>query len=99
MLAKIALLLTVAGCGALDLYNTFVFTEEQKDKFDVVMQKFEDHCTPRKNETYERYVFRNRIQKESESIEQYATDLRLRSQSCNFRTLLPRFQKTGSHTV
>ena len=71
----------------MDLYNTFDSTEEQKDKFDVVMHKFEEHCTPRKNETYERYVFRNRIQKESESIEQYATDLRLRSQSCNFGTL------------
>ena len=84
---KIALLLTVAGRAALDVYNTFVFTEEERDNFDVVMKKFEDYCTPRKNETYERYVFRNRLQKESESIELYVTDLRLKSQSCNFGTL------------
>lgn len=84
---KIALLLTVAGRGALDVYNTFVFTEEEKDKYDAVIAKFELYCTPRKNETYERYVFRNRLQKESESIEQYVTDLRLKSQSCNFGTL------------
>lgn len=84
---KIALLLTVAGRSALDVYNTFVFTDDQKDKFDVVMAKFEEYCTPRKNETYERYVFRNRVQKESEPIEKYVTDLRLKSQSCNFGTL------------
>ena len=84
---KIALLLTVAGRSALDVYNTFTFTDDQKDKFDVVMEKFEEYCTPRKNETYERYVFRNRVQKESEPIEKYVTDLRLKSQSCNFGTL------------
>lgn len=84
---KIALLLTVAGRGALYVYNTFVFTEDETDKFDVVMEKFEQYCTQRKNETYEGYVFRNRLQKESESIEQYVTDLRLKSQTCNFGTL------------
>ncbi len=84
---KIALLLTVAGCSALDVYNTFVFTDDQKDKFDVVMAKFEGYCTPRKNETYERYVFGNHVQKESELIEKYVTDLRLKSQSRIFGTL------------
>lgn len=84
---KIALLLTVAGRAALDVYNTFTFTEHEEGKYDVVMKKFEDYCTPKKNETYERYVFRNRLQKESESIEQYVTDLRLKSQSCNFEGL------------
>lgn len=84
---KIALLLTVAGRAALDVYNTFVFSEEERDTLPAVLSKFEDYCTPRKNETYERYVFRNRMQKETESIEQYVTDLRLKSQSCNFGTL------------
>ncbi|XP_076830306.1 uncharacterized protein LOC143476162 isoform X2 [Brachyhypopomus gauderio] len=84
---KVALLQTVAGRAALDVYNTFVFTEEEKDNYEVVMKKFEEYCTPRKNETYERYVFRNRLQKESESFEQYVTDLRLKSQSCNFEAL------------
>ncbi|XP_041665971.1 uncharacterized protein LOC121524587 [Cheilinus undulatus] len=84
---KIALLLSVAGRSALEVYNTFVFTEDEKDKYDAVIAKFEQYCTPKKNETSERYVFRNRIQKESESIEEYITDLRLKSQSCNFGTL------------
>ncbi|CAL9686008.1 unnamed protein product [Knipowitschia caucasica] len=83
---KVALLLTVAGRGALDVFNTFQFDDEDYGLNDVVT-KFEDYCTPRRNETYERYVFRNRMQNENESIEQYVTDLRLKSQSCNFGTL------------
>lgn len=51
---KIALLLTVAGRSALDVCNTFVFTEDEKDKYEAVIEKFEQYCTPRKNETYER---------------------------------------------
>lgn len=84
---KIALLLTVAGRSALDMYNTFVFTKDEKDKYDAVIAKFEQYCTPKKNVICERYVFRNRMQKESESIEQYVTDLRLKSQSYNFGLL------------
>lgn len=59
---------TVAGLSALVVYNTFVLTEDEKDKSNAVIAKFEQYCTPKKNETYERYVSRNRMQKESESI-------------------------------
>lgn len=54
---KIALLLTVAGCSALDMYNTSVFTEKEKDKFDVVMVKFEQSCTPKKKMKCTRGMF------------------------------------------
>ena len=84
---KIALFLTVAGPESIEVYNTLTFTEEEKGKYDVVVQKFEDYCTPRKNETYERYIFRCRMQKENETFEQFVTDLKIKSQSCNFGTL------------
>ncbi|KAI4903194.1 hypothetical protein NFI96_028888, partial [Prochilodus magdalenae] len=52
---KIAVLLTVAGPQAIEVYNTFVFGEgEDKDKFEDVLKKFDAHCSPKKNETYER---------------------------------------------
>ncbi|KAJ8404507.1 hypothetical protein AAFF_G00337740 [Aldrovandia affinis] len=57
---RIALLLTVAGRAAVDVFNTFEFPEGDSD---------------------------SRVQAESESIEQFVTDLRLKSQSCNFGTL------------
>ncbi|KAJ8366952.1 hypothetical protein AAFF_G00336410 [Aldrovandia affinis] len=84
---RIALLLTVAGRVAVDVFNTFEFPEGDSDRYAKVIEKFEEYCTPRKNEIFERYVFRSRVQAESESIEQFVTDLRLKSQSCNFGTL------------
>ncbi len=77
----------MASRSAIDVFNTFQFSEEEQDKYNVVMAMFEDYCTPKKNETYERYVFRNQMQKEGETIEQYVTDLHLKSQSCNFESL------------
>ena len=67
---KIAVLLTVAGPEAID--------------FAAVMRKFDQYCTPRVNETYERYVFRTRLQHEGETIEQYVIDLKHKAKTCNY---------------
>ena len=42
---------------------------------------------PRKNVIYERYVFHIRVQGEGETIYSFTTDLRLKSQSCEFGSL------------
>ena len=85
---KVALLLTLAGPQAIEVYNTFVFeTAEDKEKMDVVLAKFDAHCTPKKNETYERYMFRSRLQLKNEPFDNFLTALRLKAQSCNFGTL------------
>ena len=51
------------------------------------MTKFDEHCSPKKNETYERYVFRSRIQMPAESIDAFATDLKLKARTCIFGVL------------
>ena len=89
---KVGIFLTVAGTEALDVYNTLEFTTAEKNdngsvKYSAVIKKFDAYCMPKKNETFERYVFRCRMQKEGETLEQYLTDLRIKSQSCNFGTL------------
>ena len=84
---KIAIFLTVAGQEAIDVFNTFTFTEEQKDKIDEVLKKFAAYCEPKQNETYEMYIFCCRLQKQGESVEQWITDLKNKSQTCNFGTL------------
>ena len=84
---KIAIFLTVAGNEAVYVYNTFQFTEEEKDKYDKLIQKFDAYCYPKQNETNERYVFRSRHQREGESIEQWVIDLTNMTQNCNFGTL------------
>ena len=50
---KIAMLLTVAGTDAIEVFNTFVYAQpEDKDKYDEVLKKFDEHCLSKKNERY-----------------------------------------------
>lgn len=85
---KVALLLTLAGPQAIEVYNTFVFdAAEDREKMEVVLAKFDAHCTPKKKETYERYMFRSRMQLQDEPFDSFVTALRLKAQSCNFGTL------------
>ena len=78
---KIALLLHVVRKQAIEVYNTFSFTEEEDGDFDSVIEKFNSYCNPKKNETYERYVFHSRKQLQGEPIEQFVTDLKLKAQT------------------
>lgn len=84
---KAAILLHIAGPDALEVYNTFQCTDAERGNYNLLLEKFETYCTPRCNETYERYVFRSRMQKEGEPFESYFRDLQLKVQSCNFDTL------------
>ncbi|XP_030596890.1 uncharacterized protein K02A2.6-like isoform X2 [Archocentrus centrarchus] len=85
---KVALLLTIAGPQAIEVYNTFVYDDpSDKEKFNTVIEKFDAHCSPKKNETYERYIFRSRIQQRGESFDSFLTDLKLKAQTCNFAIL------------
>ncbi|XP_077517721.1 uncharacterized protein LOC144128270 [Amblyomma americanum] len=61
---KAAILLHLAGQEAIDVYNTFDLTAEDKKDYDKLVQAFEAYCLPQSNETFERYVFRNRTQAE-----------------------------------
>ena len=80
--------LHVAGDDAITLYNTFEFADQaDSKKLAPVMKKFEDYCIPKKNITYQRYLFFSRHQNASETIDQYVTDLRSRSQTCEFGAL------------
>ena len=56
-------------------------------KLKSVLQKFEDYCMPKQNLTFERHRFFTRDQLQHESIDEYATELRSRAQSCEFSSL------------
>lgn len=85
---KIALLLMVAGPQAIEVVNTFEFaTPEDKGRYDKAIEKFEAHCSPRKNTVYERYVFRSRMQQPEETFHCLVTDLKLKAQPCDFGNL------------
>ena len=85
---KIGLLLTVAGPEAQELFRTFAYVAgEDKTKYKTVLDKFKEFCNPKKNEIYERFVFRTREQNDGEPFEQFLTDLRNKADSCAYGTL------------
>ena len=83
---RVAIFLHVIGEEALEIYNTFsLSTAEQK--LDVLFQKFEDYCNPRRNITFERHKFLTCVQEPTESIDQYVTELRTKASTCEFGEL------------
>ena len=82
---KIAVLLTVAGPEATDVFNTSSFKDGEWDNFAAVIRKFDQYL--KVNETYERYVFRTLLQHEGETIERYVTDLKHNDKTCNYGIL------------
>lgn len=93
---RVAILLTVGGREAQELYKTFVWkpayknaAEEDVDAEDklnyvTVKGKFKDHCCPKKNEVIESYVFNKTVQEEGESFDCFITQLRLKAETCGY---------------
>lgn len=81
---KIAMLLNAVGEEALQLYNTFVLTEQQSKKYSEVLQAFEEYCTPRSSVVFNRFKFFKRSQEEGESFDHFQTDLKKLAKTCEF---------------
>ena len=62
---------------------TFNPPESSKVLYSVV-HRFQEYCIGQTNETFERYLFNSRSQKEDESIDHYVSALRTLAKSCNF---------------
>ena len=85
---KTCILLNLAGEQAIEISNTFTYIEEEnKDDIEVVVNKFKEHCNPKRNVTYERHVFNTRCQGSTERIDAFVTELRLQANNCEFGTL------------
>lgn len=82
---KVALFLHCIGSEAVKIYNGLPFdTPEDKGTLSAIINKFAQFTIGEMNETYERYLFNSRNQKNEESIDAYVTSLRTLSQTCNF---------------
>lgn len=82
---KIAILLNLAGVEALEVFNTFVFADGDKDKYKPVCDAFNKYCNPRKNVVYERYGFWSIKQDDGETVGQFVTRLRGKIKDCEYR--------------
>ena len=82
-----AIFLHTIGDEALEVYDTFTFTETEQDKIELLIQKFESYCSPKKNTTtYERYVF-NTCAQNGRTLNAFLLDLRNKATTCEFDSL------------
>ena len=88
---QVATLLTVVEEEAREVYSTFSGWENDGDqnKIEPVLNKFATYCQPRKNVSFERCRFNQRVQEAGESYEQYRTALQKLAESCDFDTITP----------
>ena len=85
---KTSRLLSAIGPKSREICYSFNFTDDEESMtFDVVIQKFDDYFTPKKNITYQRYQFFSYNQSNGQSIDSYATELRTRADHCDFGDL------------
>lgn len=81
---KIATFLNAIGPNAVDLFDSFVMTEENRLVYERVVEAFEGYCNPRKNVIYERYRFNQRNQRDGEKFDEFLLDLKLLARYCEF---------------
>ena len=87
---QVVTLLAVIGKEANKVFRTFTFSSpEDAQKIEPVLRKFEEYCIPRENTIYERFLFFTRDQRESETIDQYQTELRQIAANCHFESITP----------
>jgi len=65
----VALFLYSIGPEAVEIYNSFDLSEENRKKPSEIIKGFDNFAIGETNETYERYVFNSRDQKEGEAID------------------------------
>ena len=97
---KTSRLLTCIGEKARDVYYMFTFeAEDDAMKLQPVIDKFDEYLNPRKNITFLRFKFFSHSQGEGQLIDEYVTELKARSQHCEFGDLRESYQRqncTGS---
>lgn len=85
---QVATFITCIGHEALEVYNGLPFRDEnEKNDPTVILRLMEEYCVGKTNTIYERYVFNNKHQESSESVDAYVTKLRKLSLTCEFGQL------------
>ena len=82
---QVALLLHTLGDEALKVYNGFHFNVDEENRtVEEIISKFDAFTVGEVNETYERFIFNNRDQKEGETFESFHAAIRSLAKTCNY---------------
>ncbi|XP_013196514.1 uncharacterized protein K02A2.6-like [Amyelois transitella] len=83
-----SLLINLIGSEGYDVYTTFKFEKEtDRENFDKLVSKFNEHFGTKQNTTMARFKFFTRNQENGESVDEYVTALKILSQHCEFEHL------------
>ena len=82
---QVALFRMCLGDEGLAIYNGFTFeTAEDQRTVKEIIEKFDSYAMEEVNETYERYIFNSRYQRENESFQSFLSDISNLVKSCNY---------------
>ena len=82
---KKAMLLHMAGKEVREIYRAMPpNADAQEDNYEAVVRKLDEYFKPKKNLSYERYVFKKAEQLEEEDTASYITRLRRLAESCEY---------------
>lgn len=80
---KVAICLNLLGERGQEIFGTFK-KDRNKIKLTELLQLFKNYCEPKKNVIYERFKFYSCIQKKNQAVEEYITELKVLSSTCEF---------------
>lgn len=83
-ITKINTFLNMIGEDAVEVFDSFKLTEEQSKSYEEVIKSFENFCKPKKNTVYERFMFYQRKQRESEPFDTFHMDIKRLIRTCEF---------------
>ena len=81
---QLNMLIYCMGDKSEDIFQSFNLADDDAKKFDIVLQKFDDHFVIEKNIIFERAKFNMRCQEPGEPAESFITTLHKLSEHCNY---------------
>ena len=83
---KCSMLVLALGTKGIEVYDGFKMEEDKKLDLEEVIKEFQTYCTPRRNETFQRYLFYNYERPAEMNFQRYVTTLRKLAGSCGFNS-------------
>ena len=81
-------LLIWLGNKGRDIFSTLAFTTEEQDKIQPYINKFTEYSNPQSKAVFSRYLFHKHDQQDSESVDQYITNLKILARKCAYSTAI-----------